>query len=166
MAKMSVIYAERFVCLALAVFFGLATAGCRGRSTEPGGQPGQPGQPQAATSQPASQAGGQEPPEIHVVGNEARVDLGPVAAGSTHVIVFVVDNPTDQPLVFKTVRGDCECISAKDAPDRIAPHGSVRIAATYVAPTPAIKYESALLIMTDNPNRKLIMLRVASSPPR
>lgn len=126
----------------------LALAGCQGCS---------------ATPAPQSQAGATESAPA-VAGNEALVNLGPVAPGSNHVVIFTVANPSDQPLVFKTVRGDCECISAIDPPDRIAPNGTARITVSYTAPKMAIEYMSCLLIATDNPSRRLISLRVKSSP--
>jgi predicted secreted protein len=98
-------------------------------------------------------------------GKEAIRDLGVVALGSRHVVVFVVDNPTDQPLVFKSVRGDCECITPENPPAKIEANGSARVTAVYVAPKTPMVYESRLLIATDNPNRHVISLRVRSSPP-
>jgi len=127
----------------------LALVGCPGGSSTPAVPP----QANAA------------PGAIAVVGNESLADLGPVVPGSSHVVVFLVDNPSDRPLVFKTVRGDCECVSAKDAPDRIAAKGSAQIAVSYVAPKTAMDYESRLLIATDNPSRRIISLRVRSGPP-
>ena len=133
----------------LAISLCLALAGCHGSAAAP------PSQPRADAS----------PPATEVVGNESLANLGPVVPGSRHVVVFVVNNPADQPLVFRQVRGDCECVSAKDAPDRIAANGSARIAVSYLAPKTAMEYESRLLIATDSPSRPIISLRVRSSPP-
>ena len=148
MNRTHVLKLARVSCIAMVAC--LTLAGCRGCSPSP------PSQGPATVDPLVVNVGG---------GKEAIRDLGPVAPGSRHVVVFVVDNPTDQPLVLRSVRGDCECISADNPPDRIAPQGSVRISAVYVPPKNEPEYESRLIIATDNPNRKVISLRVKSSLP-
>lgn len=141
----------------LAIALCLALAGSQGCSSTPAPLP------QAKAISPAIQANAAAP-AIAVVGNDSLADLGPVAPGSIHVVVFAVDNPSDQRLVFRSVRGDCDCVAAKGAPDSIAARGSARIAVTYLAPKAAMDHESRLMIATDSPIRRVISLRIKSQP--
>ncbi len=143
----------------LGLSISLALAGCRGCSSAPSGPP-QGAAPQDSPPQTQSDS-----PVVNLAGTEAQYDLGPVPLNSKHVIVLVVSNPSDRPLVFRTVRGDCECISAENAPNGVPAGGSARISVSYVAPKEAIEYEGRLLIATDDPSRRLISLRVKSRPP-
>ncbi|MDD4890859.1 MAG: DUF1573 domain-containing protein [Phycisphaerae bacterium] len=137
---------EAVIWLGLALC--LTLTGCRGCSSVP--------------TAPSDQSG---PPVIRIAGSEASCDLGPVQPSSKHTIILEVDNPADTPLRFRTVRGDCECVSAIDPPTQVDAGGSVKITVSYVAPKTAMEYESRLLIVTDNPGRKMISLRIKSSPP-
>ena len=101
-------------------------------------------------------------PAVRVAGSEATIDLGTVAADSVHELTYVVENPSDQPLRFRTIRGDCECISAIDPPGEVPARSSAVIKARYVVPSTVPEYVSALLAMTDNPQRKVIYLKVRS----
>ena len=146
-------YIFRLACIApLGISLCLALVGCQGCSSEPLQSP--------TNIAPAVPAAPVAPLESKVIGNASLIDLGSVACSSRHIVVFVVENPSDQPLVLKSIRGDCGCISAINPPDRIAARSSVRISVSFMAPKAGMNYESRLLVATDNPNRKVISLRV------
>ncbi len=132
----------------------LALAGCRG-CTSPGPGGGQATQPDSAN-----------PPVVTVSGTDGICDLGQVEPKSRHKVVFIVTNPADRAIRFKTVRPDCECISTQDRPEGVEPGGSVKITADYTAPAGNVNYEARLIIPTDNPDRRMISLRVKSGPRR
>lgn len=134
---------------------------------EPGWEPASSGPIEGAVAPPAeipsSTAAGQQ---VVVRGAEGFSDLGPVPLGSTHVVTFVIENPTDRAIRFRTIRGECDCIEAQSRPTGIEPHGSVSIPVRYTAPQRPRDYDSRVIIATDEPARRVIALRVASKAPR
>jgi hypothetical protein len=97
-----------------------------------------------------------------VTGARAQVDLGDVRAGTKHRVVFAVHNDSDKELKFTKVRGDCACITAPDAPKSIAAGQVVQVVTIFDAPDINSPYGAELIIMTDNPQRKIIRLAVGA----
>jgi hypothetical protein len=134
----------------------------------PGGSPAS--SPAAAVaSQPASRGASQpasapgaagDAPVVRVDGNVATRELGTVRAGSEHVVIFAIENPKDANVAIKQIRPDCECISALQPPAYLAARGATRVTARFVAPKINDVYGSELLVVTDDPQRKIIRLRV------
>jgi hypothetical protein len=153
----------------------MVLAGCAGPKSrppttvqyEPGMEQPIPGQTAGTISQqPTEPAPDTATQMVTVRGADGFADLGPVPLGSTHVVTFVIENPSDQAIHFKTVRSECECIKAEAQPAGVEAHGSVRIPVRYKSPQVAKDYESRVIIVTDDPDRRVIALRVASKGPR
>ena len=134
----------------------------------PGGSPtSRPALPIASqpaltgTSQPAS---GPDPasgaPVVRVDGNMATHELGAVRADSVHVVVFAIENPKDGNVAIRQIRPDCECISALEPPAYLAARSATRVTARFVAPKVNDVYGSELIVVTDDPQRRIIRLRL------
>jgi hypothetical protein len=102
------------------------------------------------------------PPVVQVTGERAQFDLGDVKAGSKHQVIFAIHNDSDKPLKFTKIRGDCSCITSAEAPESIAPGQVARVVAIFDAPDINVPYGAELIIMTDNPQRKIIRLAVGA----
>jgi hypothetical protein len=102
------------------------------------------------------------PPVAVASGTDALIDVGKVRAGTQHDVTFIIENPSDKPLRIRAIRGDCECIHTKDAPTEIPAHGSVEVHGTYEVPDTVTDYVAALIVLTEDPQRKMIALKVKS----
>ena len=80
--------------------------------------------------------------------------------GSEHLVVFAIENPKDANVAIKSIRPDCECISALQSPTYLAAKGATRVTARFVVPKVNDVYASELLVVTDDPQRKIIRLKV------
>jgi hypothetical protein len=115
----------------------------------------------SATSQPASAPGADSnAPVVTVTGNMATRGLGTVRVGSEHFVVFEIENLKDANVAIKSIRPDCECISALQSPTCLAAKGVTRVTARFVAPKVNDVYSSELLVLTEDPQRKIIHLKV------
>ncbi len=97
---------------------------------------------------------------VAVEGNLATHDLGKVRPDSVHTVIFAVENRNATDVNIRQVRADCECISAVDPPAKLAAKSATRITARFVAPRVKEPYSSELFVLTDDPQRKMIRLRV------
>lgn len=98
-----------------------------------------------------------------VTGTEGNVNLGRVAAGSKTMVVYQIANNTDRPLTIQKVRCDCACVALGKPPEQPAPpHGAVNVTATYEAPPGKGPYDSHIMVLTDDPDRRVIMLGIIS----
>jgi hypothetical protein len=99
---------------------------------------------------------------MQVTGERAQCDLGTVKAGSKHRVIFAIHNDSDKPLKLLKIRGDCSCITSAEAPESIAPGQVARVVAIFDAPDINVPYGAELIVMTDNPLRKIIRLAVGA----
>lgn len=99
-------------------------------------------------------------PVAKVVGNVAQHDLGPVRPATVHLMTFAIDNPGERPVAIRQIVPDCNCITAVDPPKELAAGKTTNVAARFVVPNYAGPYLSQLTVMTTDPNRKLVYLRV------
>ena len=114
-----------------------------------------------ATSQPASGPGpASGATVVRVDGNMATHELGAVQAGSVHVVVFAIENTKDGNVAIRQIRPDCECISAVEPPACLAARGATRVTARFVVPKVKDLYGSELIVLTDDPQRRIIHLRI------
>ncbi|MFB3891838.1 MAG: DUF1573 domain-containing protein [Phycisphaerae bacterium] len=97
---------------------------------------------------------------VTVEGNLATHDLGKVRPDSVHTVIFAVENRSATDVNIRQVRADCECISAVDPPTKLAAKSATRITARFVGPRVKEPYSSELFVLTDDPQRKMIRLRV------
>ena len=112
-------------------------------------------------SQPASASGpAASAPVVRVDGNMAMRELGNVRAGSEHFVIFAIENPKEANVSIRQVRPDCECISAVQPPAYLAAKAATRVTARFVAPKVDDVYGSELIVVTDDPQRRTIRLRV------
>jgi hypothetical protein len=102
------------------------------------------------------------PPVVSVTGSEAVCNLGDVAPGSEHAVVFSIENPRDTAVQILKIRTDCACTTLVEQPKQIDPRGSARVTLRFQAPPTLMAYESRLLVQTDDPQRKLIWLVIKS----
>ncbi len=101
-------------------------------------------------------------PVVRVEGREATHDFGVVGPGTEHRVVFEIPNPSTRPLKIVAVRTDCECIAAGAHPDVIPAGEAGRFEAILEAPEQAIPYTASLLVVTDDPARRMITLSTRS----
>jgi hypothetical protein len=100
---------------------------------------------------------------VQVTGEQAEFDFGDARPGSAHRVIFIIHNDSDKPLKFTKIRGDCSCIVAAEAPQSIAPGQTAPVVAVFDAPDVNAAYGSELIILTDDPLRKIIRLRVLAN---
>jgi hypothetical protein len=113
------------------------------------------------TSQPTSASGmATSAPVVRVDGNMATRELGNVRAGSEHFVIFAIENPKEANVAIRQVRPDCECISAVQPPAYLAAKAATRVTARFVAPKVDDVYGSELIVVTDDPQRRTIRLRI------
>ena len=87
-----------------------------------------------------------------VTGDKGNINLGRVAAGSKTMVVYQIANNTDR-----------ACVALGKAPEQPAPpHGAVNVTATYEAPPGKGPYDSHIMVVTDDPARRVIMLGIVS----
>jgi hypothetical protein len=97
---------------------------------------------------------------VRVEGNAATHKLGDVRADSEHYVVFAVENPKDGNVAIRQIRVDCECIFAFQPPTYLAARSATRVIARFVVPKDEDEYSGELIVVTDDPQRRLIRLRV------
>jgi hypothetical protein len=98
-----------------------------------------------------------------VTGERAQVDLGDVKPGAKHQVVFAIRNDSDKPLNFIKVRGDCSCITAAAPPQSIPAGQETRVVVIFDPPDVNATYGAELIMMTDDPQRKIIRLAVSAN---
>lgn len=99
-------------------------------------------------------------PVVQVKGERAEYDLGTVQSETKHHVIFVIHNNSDTPLRIISIRGDCSCIRPTGTPGPIAAGQTAQVEAVFRAPDIHSLYSSELIVLTDNPSRKLIHLGV------
>jgi hypothetical protein len=101
-------------------------------------------------------------PVVRVTGDRGDRDLGRVAPGSTHTVIFEIVNPSDRPLKLLRVQSGCDCTTVRASPAVIPAQGADRVEAVFAVPDVKVKapYETELLVLTDAPDRKLIHLGI------
>lgn len=104
-----------------------------------------------------------EPPVVQVSGDRADFNLGTVKPVSRHKVIFAIHNDSDKPLKIARIKGDCACIASAEAPEFIAPGKISRVVAIFDAPDINAPYGSELIILTDDPLRKIIRLGVRAN---
>jgi hypothetical protein len=97
---------------------------------------------------------------VQVTGDRGDCDLGRVAPGSTHTVIFEIVNHSDRPLKLVRVQSACECTTVRSSPEEISAGGAGRIEAIFAAPDAAADFKTELLVLTDAPDRKLIHLGI------
>jgi hypothetical protein len=100
------------------------------------------------------------PPVVQVADDRGDHDLGLVAPGSKHTVIFEIRNPSDHPLKLLRMQGDCGCIKARGEGGEISAGGYTRVEVVFQAPHTETPYRSEVIVLTDSPERKLIHLGV------
>jgi hypothetical protein len=142
--------------LAWAIFAAVAPSRSTTTSSGPASRPAGTTTTSAAT-QPGPDAGARP---VRVDGNMATHELGKVRADSVHLVVFAIENAKDTAVPIRQIRGDCECISAVDPPAELAAKAATRVTARFVVPRVKGTYGSELFVITEDPLRRIIRLRV------
>jgi hypothetical protein len=101
-------------------------------------------------------------PVVQVTGERAKFDLGTIRSESKHHIIFVIHNNSDTSLKIKSIRGDCSCIRPTRTLESIAAGQVAQVEAVFRAPDIQSAYGSELIVLTDNPSRKMIHLVVVA----
>jgi hypothetical protein len=116
--------------------------------------------PGALAAPPAAPA---TPPVVQVTGERSEFDLGTIKVGSRHRVIFAIHNDSDKPLKIREIRGDCPCITSAESPEYIAAGQVARVVALFEAPDVNVLYGSELIVVTDDPLRKIIRLAVRAN---
>jgi hypothetical protein len=86
--------------------------------------------------------------------------FGFVDPKSIHKVWLALPNPSDKPLVIRSVRSECKCMTAV-APDRpVLPGQPLVVQVVLEAPDKPIGYNQRLLFQTDNPKCTNLTLRI------
>jgi hypothetical protein len=105
-------------------------------------------------------------PITRVEGTEGLIDLGEIPPESEHRMAFDVVNKGNRDLKIRSIRRDCECISAIKPPKVIPAGKTVRVIVKYAAPDVALPYKTRLTVVTDSSDRRFISLWVKSKSVR
>ncbi len=103
------------------------------------------------------------PPLVHVTDAEAEHDFGYVESSSKHRVAFVVSNRGDKPLKILKTRSECRCLSIAEYPGTIRPKGAGKFDVTFVAPKESRAYAMRVVLLTDDPKRKMISLKIKAN---
>jgi hypothetical protein len=91
---------------------------------------------------------------------DGEYHFGFVDPKSTHKVWVALPNPSDKPLVVRSVRSECKCMTAS-APDKpVLPGQPLVVQVVLEAPDKPIGYNQRLLFQTDNPKCPNLTLRI------
>lgn len=108
----------------------------------------------------SDQAAAQNATVIEVPGAEAYCDLGDVRRKSERYVTFAIRNDEDKVVCIEKIRSDCECLLAVNPPAQLEPRSVTEIKIRFTAPDIITTYKTRLVLVTDDPMRKYIMLHV------
>ena len=87
-------------------------------------------------------------------------DLGYVEPESKHTVVFAVDNPGPKPIEIRKVRSECKCMGVPKPPAALAAGECTKVTVSFKAPAETLRYSKRILLMTKDPGRPVIALRL------
>jgi hypothetical protein len=140
--------------MALGIWAGFL-AGCS-ESEKKGKQDGD-----HATTSPGTPSAPSVGAIVAIGGIEGKHELGYMEPGSEHSVLFRIVNPSDKTMAITSIRSDCECIkNMRQMPKSLAPGESAVAEVFFKAPKDKQRYSHRVMVMTDDPNRRIISLRV------
>lgn len=93
----------------------------------------------------------------------SEYDFGLVDPKSKHTVELAMPNPAGRRIGISKVKSECECIVGKASKASYGASEPVRMSVTFVAPAGATRYDERLVLVTDDPKRPAIPIRIKAN---
>ncbi len=95
-----------------------------------------------------------------VLGEKAEFDFGYVPTKAKREVIFLIDNPTTEPVKIRKIRSECKCMNVSEPPKDLAAKSSTAVKVVLVAPAKSSKYAKRILVVTADRKRSFLSLMV------
>lgn len=102
-------------------------------------------------------------PVVLVTGDQAEHDFGFVKPKAVAYVTFSLRNPAKSPLRVHKIRNECKCMVILAAPKLIKPESSDMVKVKFIAPKDNTTYSKRIVLLTADPARPIITLRIKAS---
>jgi hypothetical protein len=87
-------------------------------------------------------------------------DFGFVEPKTTHKVLVAIPNPSEKPLLIRSVRSECKCMRATVSEKTVPAGKPIEVEVVLVAPESAVRYDQRVLLQSDDPRHPNFVVRI------